>query len=207
MTIAVHISSDKINGVLHDAALILAAQYPDHHFIFFAEKDLKISLENCTAVAITPKLRNKLLGHYWYNYKLPSLLKKYSVDAFISAVGMLSLKSDIEQYLFFENEIFAAQKNSNSYYKKVFKAALLKSKQIFVTEDIFKTKALVLLPEGEKKIQAVYHGFGEKVTQLNYPEQQKIKDEHRDGFDYFLYPVTNVSSAYLITVLKALSLF
>jgi glycosyltransferase involved in cell wall biosynthesis len=207
MTIAVHIPSDKINGLLHTAALILAAQHPDDHFIFFSEKDLNLSAGNSTQVIISPKLKNKLLRHYWYNYKLPSLLKRYYADAFISGAGMISLKADIDQYVVFEEEIFASEKSSNSYYKKIFRNALLKAKMIFVAEDIFKANAGAHLPESEKKIKVCYHGFGEKQEQLPYAEQQKIKDEHTEGYDYFLYPVTNASSEYLITILKALSLF
>ncbi len=207
MTIAVHIPSDKINGLLHTTALIFAAQHSDDHFIFFNEKDLSFPAGNCTQVIISPKLKNKLLRHYWYNYKLPSLLKRYNADAFISGAGMISLKADLDQYLVFEEEVFASEKNANSYYKKIFRNALLKVKMIFVAEDIFKTNAAVHLPEIENKIKVCYHGFGEKQVQLPYTEQQKIKDEHTEGYDYFLYPVTNTSSEYLITVLKALSLF
>jgi hypothetical protein len=207
MTIAVHIPLSKVNGLLHTSALILAAQHPDDHFIIFAEKDLSINLSNCTQVIIAPKLKNRLLRHYWYNYKLPSSLKRYNADAFISSAGMISLKADIDQYLVFEEDIFQNEKSSNNYYKKVFRNALLKARMIFVSEDLFKANAIGHLPEGESRIKVCYHGFGEKQEQLPYAEQQKIKDAHTEGYDYFLYPVTNTSSEYLITVLKALSLF
>lgn len=207
MTIAVHIPSDKAGGLLHTSALLLAAQHPDDHFIFFSEKALNPGSGNCTQVIIAPKLKNRLLRHYWYNYKLPSSLKRYNADAFISTAGMISLKADIDQYLVFEEEIFKPEKSTNNYYKKIYKNALLKAKKIFVSEELFKANAIDHLPEGESRIKVCYHGFGEKQGQLSYPEQQKIKDAHTEGYDYFLYPVTDTSSAHLITVLKALSLF
>lgn len=207
MTIAVHISSGRVNGLLHTSALLLAAKHPDDHFIFFTDTELKIGLPNCTQVIIAPKLKNRLLRHYWYNYKLPSSLKRYNSDAFISSAGMISLKADIDQYLVFEDDIFKNEKSTNNYYKKIFRSALLKARTIFVSEDIFKTNSTGYLSEIGNKINVCYHGFGEKQEQLPYAEQQKIKDEHTEGYDYFLYPVTNTSAEYLITILKALSLF
>ena len=54
----------------------LAEKYPQHQFIYIFEEafDKKyITAENITGVIA----RSPLLWQYWYNYKVPALLKKY----------------------------------------------------------------------------------------------------------------------------------
>ncbi len=207
MTIGAHIPSAKINGLLHSSLILLAKKYPTNHFIFFVEKKIKLLVNNCTVVIISPKPKNKLLQHYWYNYKLPALLKRYDVNTFISTADMLSLKTTIDQYLLFEDDVFATEKKSNNYFKKIFSSNLKKARGIFVAEEIFKTNAISRLPDGEEKIKVVFHGIGDKKLPLGFTDQQSVKNQYTEGFEYFLYFVNSYTAVHLVIILKAFSLF
>jgi hypothetical protein len=207
MTIAAHIPSNKIYGTLYSALVFLAEKNPEDHFIFFSEEVLPALPYNCTTQIISPKPKNKLLNYYWYRYKLPALLKRYSTDAFISAAGMLSLKTDTDQYLFFDGDIFDHQKKTNNYFKKIFHEGLQKANSIFVSEDIFKTNALQHLPAGEEKIKVVYHAGSKQFVAVDFEEAQLLKETFTQGNEYFFYSVDEYTTNFLITLLKAFSLF
>ena len=91
MTVAAHITSDKENvlSFLSDHLPVLASKNLDDHFIFFTDKiypPATFKGGNITQVLISPQIKNSLLLYYWYNYKLPALLKKYNATRVSNAL-------------------------------------------------------------------------------------------------------------------------
>ena len=203
MTLGAHISgTHPHNSLLLTSLKIIAAEHSDHHFIFFTETLLTALNGNCTNVIISPRPKNKLLLYYWYNYKLPAFLKKYNATVFISEAGMLNVKIDILQYLFFDSVRF--DEDINRFFKKIFRLCLEKAENIITTDDCIKEDLKEKYKISESKIRTIYHGLPVQNIKEDVNEQS-IKEKHTNGNDYFLCPVYTGSTNELIVLLKAFS--
>src|SRR5215831_2956891 len=89
--------SDYLEGYgyfIFETFKYLASHYPEHTFIFIFDRpfDKKfIFSSNVIPVVVGPQARHPLLWKYWYDIKIPKILKKYKADVFISADGQCSL--------------------------------------------------------------------------------------------------------------------
>lgn len=198
MTIGAHVT---YSGSLLAASLtILSTNHPEDHFIIFSAAPLADLPANCTPVMISPKPANRLLLFYWYNYRLPGLLKKYNADLFISEAGLLSIKSELPQYLYFSDDRFEA---GTVYFKKNFKSSLLRAKKIFTTETFIAEALRRQYHVPEEKTQTIYYGF--TVGTGHNLSGTLIKEKFTGGDDYFICPVTESAVPHLIVLLKAYS--
>ena len=106
MTIAAHISlqntvTDTSPGFIYECLVLLAKRFSHNHFIFIFDRAYPPSLiseKNITPVLMGPPVKNRLLQHYCYNFKIPRLLGKYNADYFIST-EVCSLRSSVQQLL------------------------------------------------------------------------------------------------------------
>jgi hypothetical protein len=55
--------------------------------------------KNVKAVVTGPPARHPLLWKLWYDFRIPSVLKKYKADIFVSCDGFCSLTTKIPQCL------------------------------------------------------------------------------------------------------------
>ncbi|MEO5967799.1 MAG: hypothetical protein ABIP69_06030, partial [Ferruginibacter sp.] len=98
MTIAVHISSKIKNDFFLNCFLSYASQNIDDHIILISDGKFNVSKTlpvNCTPVSLEPLIKNQLLKYYWYNFKLPSILNRYSADVYFSPIFAAGLKSNV----------------------------------------------------------------------------------------------------------------
>ena len=80
----------------------LTKKNPQHQFIFIfdsAYDETIIFSENVQPIIIGPKTSNSLRLQYWFNYKIPALLRKYKADVFLSMEGICALRTKIPQCL------------------------------------------------------------------------------------------------------------
>ena len=79
----------------------IAVDNPDHQFYFISEKEAwpVAKLSNLKPIAIKQDSLSPLLWKLWYNYKLPSILKKIKADVLVSADGICSLRTKVPQYV------------------------------------------------------------------------------------------------------------
>ncbi|HEY0066595.1 MAG TPA: hypothetical protein VGB46_04510, partial [Flavisolibacter sp.] len=81
---------------------IMADKYPQHHFYFLFDRPYDPSFvfgKNITPIVITPPARHPILWKYWFDVKVPAVLKKIKADVFVSADGFCSLATRVPQCL------------------------------------------------------------------------------------------------------------
>ena len=97
--------SDYLEGYGHFLQEIfsrLVKAHPEHEFIFIFDRpfDQKFIFgKNVTPIVAGPPARHPLLWKYWYDFKLPAVLKKYKADVFFSPDGFCSLRTAVPQCL------------------------------------------------------------------------------------------------------------
>ncbi|MEP6711819.1 MAG: glycosyltransferase [Ferruginibacter sp.] len=215
MIIAAHLTVNKHStpSFLSECLGRLALQYPDDHFIFFTDEDAgeTPALINCTYVLISPKIKNSLLLHYWYNYKLPSLLKRYNANVFISENGMLSIRSNKPQMMVIKNTFFTKKKLipgiHSRYLEKFFLPFLKKATAVITTEKYIEDMLAAKYSFAADKILSIYPGLSRNYQPISWQQKEEITAAHADEKDFFIYPVSANTKNNIIYVLKAFSQF
>lgn len=217
MTIAVHISIPLTGNLTenfnYNCFTTLAFNHPGDQLIFIFDRQpgsIEIKEPNITTIVLGPHIRNRLLGYYWYNFKLPSLLVKQRADVFVTDAGQCSLRTSVNQCMIVHDLSFLDKQNlyqrsDAGYFKKNFKKFLQKASRIAVSNRSLETR-LKELSTQKNKI-----GFIGNTIALNeetgYDFQQKLKEQYTEGKEYFISYITDASAPNSISLLKAFSAF
>jgi len=216
MTIAAHIIiNNNGNSFLLETLGRLALQQPDDHFIFFIEKEMLLPATvatNITRVIVQPALRNSLLLHYWYQFKLPTLIKRYNAGIFLTEQSVLSAKVNIPQVMMITDDLLLHKKPGRlnkygSYINKHFIKFADKAANIGFTRAYTQEAYLRLYPALQNKTSLVPAGLSEAF----FPPSDAAKEakilETTAGTEYILCNCAGLTESRMINVLKAFSLF
>ncbi len=219
MTIAVHISltgtqNEISSNFNYNCFTILAAKFPLQHFIFIFDKPFQPSLikeKNITAVLLGPQVKNRLLQHYFYNFKIPRILNKYNATLFVST-DICSLRTDVPQYLIVDDLSFLKKKTHFSktdvrYLKRYTRFFVRKASSIATINPYLKKLILKWYNVAEDKINVIQNGIDSAFKPFDNELADKIRNRFTEGKAYFLFFVTPASSSNVITILKAFSVF
>jgi glycosyltransferase involved in cell wall biosynthesis len=193
----------------------LACHYPEHAFIFIFDRpfDKKfIFSSNITSVVIGPQARHPLLWKYWYDIKVPRVLKKYQADVFISADGFCSLTTNTPQCIVVHDLAFLhypshIKKTHLHFFKKNIPKFLQKAKTIVTVSEFSKKDIIDQYKTDPKKIDVVYSASKENFKLVSADVKQSIKNKYTAGTEYFLYTGAIHPRKNLVNLLKAFSIF
>ncbi|MEI9934500.1 MAG: glycosyltransferase family 1 protein [Ferruginibacter sp.] len=190
----------------------IAAQHPEHTFIFISDETLAaelVSINNVVAFKITSKPKTALLWQFWYNYKLPSILKKNRIDLLINADGICPLRIKVPQIaiaydLSFLQKSSSTKKKLKRFYKRPFTKSLDKAANIITASSFAKKELVNNFSIDEKKINSVPTG----INNLYQPtkETDLTKQKYTEGKEFFLYK-GSADNINFTNLLKAFSLF
>jgi glycosyltransferase involved in cell wall biosynthesis len=188
---------------------------PEHQFIFITDRQsglLSIKEANVKQVVTGPAAKHPLLWKFWFDIKLPALLRKYKADIFISCDGMCSLTTKVQQCLVLQDTAFLEvpsflSKKYASYYQKNTAKFLNKAKSIIATSVLTKEVISASYNVINFEIDIVYNAVNEKFQPITNEEKIIVKEQYAGGREFFLYtgdihPATN-----LLKLLKAFSVF
>ncbi len=220
MTIAVHINfSDEKNkpkiNFNYRCFTILAATHPEHQFIFIFDSPFDrslISQKNIKPVIVAPQIKNRLLGHYWYNFKLPGVLKKNNADFLVTNGIYCSIRTTVKQCILLPDLSFLQKenifsRNDRRYLKKFFKKFISTASCIAVCNDQVSNLLSILYPDTIKKIFKISYPANDPVKSFVDSEMINTRNRYTEGKEYFLCYVTDASLSNTTTLLKAFSAF
>lgn len=216
MTITAHIrETSQQESFLYSCLALLAKEYPEDQFIFFTDKQSSSQINlsaNCKIFTVTPVIRNSLLLHYWYNFKLPGILKKMNASVFLTELSVCSLRSSVPQCMILNDIYFLYKKNLLQHiyarYLKKFFAQFIRKISIVLTTENYITQALVLkYPSLQSKISTVGHGLLEIYQPLPWNKKEAQQKLHSEGNEFFFCECSALTQPNILFVLKAFSLF
>jgi glycosyltransferase involved in cell wall biosynthesis len=193
----------------------ITALHPEHKFIFIFDRPFDrrfIFSENITPVVSGPPARHPLLWKYWYDVKIPRLLKKYKADLFVSPDGYCSLNTKIPQCMVVHDLAFLhfpshAKKSHLFYLKKYTPKFLEKAKTIATVSEFSKRDILDQYKIDPQKINVVYSAAKEKFAAVSEETKTETKIKYSSGHEYFLYVGAIHPRKNLLNLLKAFSVF
>lgn len=189
----------------------LAGKFPQHQFLYIFDEphpDKSTFRKNVTAVIAGPKTSNSLRLQYWFNYKIPAVLRKHKADVFLSLEGICSLRTKVPQCLLvsdlgFLHSSSSAKKTTARFYKKYMPAFLAKAKAIATVSEYSKRTISDQYKIASENINVIHPGVDKTFKPLDWEEQEAIKETYAEGKSYFL---CNTNSN-LINLLKAFTFF
>src|SRR5258705_4439413 len=100
--------------------------HPEHDFIFVFDRPYDprfVFGSNVKPVVTGPAARHPLLWKFWFDIRIPALLRKYKAGVFVSCDGFCSLRTSIPQCLVIHDLAFLhfpsfIKKSHSLFYKK-----------------------------------------------------------------------------------------
>jgi glycosyltransferase involved in cell wall biosynthesis len=194
---------------------LLTNQYKEHQFYFLFDRTYEetyIFSSNVTPVVVGPPARHPLLWKFWYDVKIPSVLKKIKADVFISPDGFCSLTSKIPQCLVVHDLGFlhypeTYRKSHELFYKRYTPLYLKKAKMIATVSHFSKKDIITQYKTADEKINIVYSAVKKIFHPLNIQQKEIIKEKYTEGKEFFIYTGALQPRKNLVNLLKAFSLF
>jgi glycosyltransferase involved in cell wall biosynthesis len=188
-------SLEGIGWFTYETFKELTNQHPECEFVFLFDRPFDaefIFAPNVKPLALFPPARHPFLWYWWFEFSVPSALKKIKPDIFISTDNFLSLRSNIKTLLvshdiayehFPEHIDWLALK----YYKTYFPRYLRKANRVvtvsqYTKDDIVKTYNISV-----DKIDVIYNGSNDLFRPANESEKAATKQTYTQGNDFFIY--------------------
>lgn len=216
MNIAVHIDSDVLSSsFLWSHIQWMTQQQPQHKWIIFhsnKKTSARLSLPNCSFVPVKPGLKNSLLLHYWYQFKLPLLLKKAKADLFISELQAVSSRTQVPQIMIIKNGFFIANKKSSaSLYLRYQQKNLLKfiqlSKSIVAVNEWVANKIYHENLASKNKTKVIAPILHPSFAPMLWEQRDSVLNLYSNDIEYFYSYQNADTQPYMMLLLKAFSLF
>lgn len=201
MNIAVNtrlLLEDKLEGIgwfTYETMKRITQQHPEHtfHFIFdrpYSEKF--IFHKNVKPVVISPQARHPFLYYLYFEYSIPSALKKIKADYFISPDGYMSLSTpvktlDVIHDINFEHRPQDLPWMARNYYKHYFPKFARKAERIATVSEFSKRDLMKTYGIKQEKIDVVYNGCNTSYEPASEEIQRKTKYRYSNGRPYFLF--------------------
>ena len=200
---------------LYETITRITENHPEHTFLLIFDRpvDPAFQWNSNVQVAVTgPPARHPLLWKWWYDVRVPSLLKKFKADVFLSCDGFCSLRTKVPQclvvhdlaYLHFPEGISRSQL---SYYKRNTPKFLAKAAAVATVSQFTKNDIIQQYRIPENKIDVVYSAVKDVFVPLDDQQKNEIKEKYTQGKEYFLYVGSVHPRKNLRSLLKAFSVF
>jgi glycosyltransferase involved in cell wall biosynthesis len=189
---------DKLEGIgwfTFETLKRITVKHPEHHFIFIFDRpfsDEFIFSDNITPVVVYPPTRHPLLWYFWFEWRIPSILRKYNCGFFLSPDGYLTTRTNIPQLPVMHDLNFIHRPKGlpwsiSKFYNFFFPRYASIAKRIatvsqFSKEDISETFGI-----GLNNIDVVYSGYNRLYSPVPEDEQAGVRKRITGGEPYFLY--------------------
>ncbi len=189
--------------------------HPEHQFFFLFDRPYDTQFvfgNNITPVVIGPPVRHAIWFKWWYDVRVPAVLKKIKADVFVSPDGFCSLATKLPQVLVVHDLTFL-------HYPNFFKKSHLLFYKRYTPKWIAKAKVVATLSHFSKEdITAHYKTAAKKITVIGsasaaifkpvgWQQKEAIKEKYSGGKEYFFYNGSIHPRKNVVNLLKAFSLF
>lgn len=193
----------------------LAQDHPEHQFYFIFDRPPPAPLPlppNAEVLVLPPAARHPVLWTWWFNWKLPAVLRKIKADVFVSLDGYASLRTRVPQCLVVHDLGFLHQPGA---YKKVhlrflrrnLPRFLQKARRIATVSEFSKNDIIRQYGIPAEKIRVVYSAVKQGFSPISYEAQAAVKEKFTGGSEFFLYVGAIQPRKNLVALLKAFSIF
>jgi glycosyltransferase involved in cell wall biosynthesis len=189
---------DRLDGwgrFAFETLRLMVQQHPEHEFLFLFDRKPHpefIFGPNVTPITVHPQARHPWLWHIWFEWMVPSVLRKHKADLFLSPDGYLSLSTDVPSlpvihdlnFLHNPGDLRVIHSNylNRNFPRFAQKATRIATVSEFSKKDISKSYGIE-----EALIDVVFNGVSERFRPSTEVERQAARERWSDGCPYLIY--------------------
>jgi len=193
----------------------MTVNHPEHQFIFIFDRPWHkdhIFSDNITPIVVGPPTRHPVLWYLWFEYRIPSILKKYKADLFLSPDGYLSLRTKVPQLAVIHDINFVHRPGDlpwlkAKYYNRFFPKFAKKARRIATVSFYSKEDITRSLKVDYDKIDVVYDGINQVFEPIDEEKIQLTRQKYTGGAEYFLFVGALHPRKNIVGLLKAFDAF
>ena len=209
---------NKLEGIgyfIYENLKHITRNHSEHEFYFLFDRDYDedfIFSDNITPIVLSPQARHPFLFLIWFEYSIPSVLKKLKIDLFLSPDGYLPLSSKIPSIAIIHDLNFEHHPEDfpyliRKYYRYFFPLFARKASRIATVSEYSKNDIAKKYQINRDKIDVVYCGARSIFQPLDPPARKKVKDAFTNGKDYFIYVGSIQARKNIPVLIKAFELY
>lgn len=193
----------------------MALDHPEHEFLFIFDRPFNqkfIPSDNCKGIVAGPAARHPILWKWWFDVRIPAILRRYKADVFLSCDGFCSLRTHVPQCLVIHDLAFLhfpgfIKRSHLLFYKRytpkfLKKAAVISTVSAFSKNDIVNNYGI-----DPAEVEIVNNAARNIFHPIDFSEMQEVRDQFTEGKNYFIYTGSIHPRKNLINLLKAFSIF
>ncbi|TKG92433.1 glycosyltransferase family 1 protein [Puteibacter caeruleilacunae] len=212
------LQKNKLEGIgrfSYETLSRIVQDHPEHEFFFVFDRpyDEKFIFgENVTPIVLSPPTRHPLLWYYWFEWRIPGLLKKLKADVFVSPDGYLSLRSKVKQVAVIHDINFVHRPkdlpwSSRVYYNYFFPRFAHKADELVTVSEFSAGDIYQSFKVDPGKIEVAHNGVNKSFVPLTEDQVIEVRKKYSTGKPYFvfvgaLHPRKNIEG-----LLRAFDLF
>jgi glycosyltransferase involved in cell wall biosynthesis len=193
----------------------LVSNHPEHEFLFIFDRPFDkrfVFAPNVKAMVAGPPARHPVLWKWWYDIRIPRLLKKHKAELFLSCDGFCSLTTKVPQCLVVHDLSFVhypsfINKSHLLFYRHFTPKFLEKAKAIATVSAFSKKDIINHYKINEEKITVVYSAAKAIFQPVALTVKEQTRDKYTAGKNYFVYVGSIHPRKNLMQLLKAFSVF
>lgn len=193
----------------------MAERHAEHDFLFVFDRPVSSPLHlpgNVQVCVVGPPARHPLLWRWWYNWRIPGVLKQFKADVFVSPDGIASLRTRVPQCLVVHDLAFLHNPDwlpasIRRYYRTQVPKFLNAVSSLATVSETSRAELIQRYRIAPDRVDVVYSAAKPDFRLLAAAEKTDIKQRFTDGKEYFLYTGAIHPRKNLIGLLKAFSVF
>jgi glycosyltransferase involved in cell wall biosynthesis len=209
-------SPDGVGRFTFETMHQVVTKHTEHQFYFLFDRPVPKEYSygsNVVPIHVPFGAHGPFMWRYWFDYRVPTILKQVQADVFLSTDGLLSLATNVPQHLVIHDLCFVHNPQELSwrrrwYYQNVFVKFPSKAKRIATVSEYSRQDISKTFNVNERDIDVVYNGISSVFTPLSEAEKTIIKTKYTNGCDFFVFVGSLVQSRKnLSRLLKAFDKF
>jgi glycosyltransferase involved in cell wall biosynthesis len=173
----------------------IVKSHPEHDFYFLFDRPYSeefVFAKNVHPIIVGPPTRHPLLWYYWFEIRIPKILKKLKADIFLSTDGFLSLVSKTPSIavihdINFKHHPKDLKFSHRIFYNHFFKKYAQKASRIVTVSNYSKTDICDNYRIQASKIDVSLNGVNTNFHPIGIDQQIAIRKKYSAGKDYFLF--------------------
>ncbi len=173
----------------------ITRDHPEHHFVFIFDRPYDeefIFAENITPVVVGPQARHPFLFIWWFELSIPSILRKFKADLFLSPDGYLSLRTKLPSLAVIHDLNFEHYPKDlpwiiRKYYRFFFPRFARKAKRIATVSTFSAGDIATRYRIPPHRIDVVFDGANEEFRPLTADEKEQAQQRFSRGVPYFIF--------------------
>lgn len=188
----------KLEGVglfTHEVLRRITEMGADDEFVFFFDRppaEQFIYNDRVKGVIVRPQARHPILWYWWFERRIPRMLRRYDIDLFLSTDGYTTLTGSTPSLLTVHDLAFHHYRSHlpfpvQWYFNRYTPKFVQQADHLLTVSEFSKRDIIDVYGVPADKITVVGNGCDAAVHPLDNVQKQQVRSHYTDRAPYFIY--------------------